>query len=768
MPPPKRKMTPPPIDRPLSKAYLRQFSGWSNEWAPGVSDPTSLRIMENVSIDRDGSARVRPGLRSLLRAADYSANLGDYGNIIGTHEVFFQSSGEKAYLFAYKTATEVQFAAMVPLGASHLQPVTLASLGFTTVGTVTFTLATTYVKFLQIDNKIFALSNAGEELQYFEVGSTKLAKNLQRITRPHGGNADKPQIRFPEKAWIDANPDGDYAAIPSSVATLTPNTLLSSDDLQNRYFYGYFYTLYNELGETAPSKVQQVRASRPWVGWRFETPNAASEPSGTETTNPFLAADQLVAILPSDVWLEGWSGGALGWNLYMFTWSDQDPVPSTAMKIGTKLIDGTLQSRYIQHTPARDILQENVPVPGGLRQNYTVPPKASQGLVAADRMVLVNDITDPAKIRWTSREQGSYTDFSPNKGGGFKTLTSGNLYLTACVKLWQNPSSADTLTILCDGVDGYSTGYYMAPATLSSQSEQVQVMGFEETTATPGTTSPYGCEVVNNALIHPLDDMLMKSTASNYNINHKSLTDLISRSWSRLRNKHRIVSSVLDGRIYYIVDNPDGEEVLPGNFGNEIWMIDTIAKTPLWNRWLVQGRSLRKVEVGGRVYMGLVNEQGLHYFDPDYAYDDRHVGVTVTPTPIAWALESNTQGANRAHDAWARLQQVSPMFTDFEGVVEYGIRGRDLNGKDIEVKKIFRQDTPLDPDATPLNVENQLLVRRDLKEWFFFARSVPGNVCHGGISSVQYRYTPSTVNSEYENGSVETFEYGLSILPPAP
>ena len=37
----------------------------------------------------------------------------------------------------------------------------------------------------------------------------------------------------------------------------------------------------------------------------------------------------------------------------------------------------------------------------------------------------------------------------------------------------------------------------------------------------------------------------------------------------------------------------------------------------------------------------------------------------------------------------------------------------------------------------------------------------------GQISSVQYRYTPATVNVGYEYGSVETFEYGASALAAA-
>jgi hypothetical protein len=53
-----------------------------------------------------------------------------------------------------------------------------------------------------------------------------------------------------------------------------------------------------------------------------------------------------------------------------------------------------------------------------------------------------------------------------------------------------------------------------------------------------------------------------------------------------------------------------------------------------------------------------------------------------------------------------------------------------------------------------------LLVRQDLKEWFFYARSLPDTVGTGSIGFVQYRYTPVSVNIGYEFGSVETFEYG--------
>ena len=47
--PPKAKL-PAPIDRPLSKAYVREFTGWATADPPGISDPTSLREMDNVLI----------------------------------------------------------------------------------------------------------------------------------------------------------------------------------------------------------------------------------------------------------------------------------------------------------------------------------------------------------------------------------------------------------------------------------------------------------------------------------------------------------------------------------------------------------------------------------------------------------------------------------------------------------------------------------------------------------------------------------------------
>jgi hypothetical protein len=393
--------------------------------------------------------------------------------------------------------------------------------------------------------------------------------------------------------------------------------------------------------------------------------------------------------------------------------------------------------------------------------------------VAADRLVLVNDPTAAAVIRWTTNEQGNYLNFAPHVGGGYKTLTSGNMQVPAVAKLWQNPQSADTITVLNLGTDGQSTAYYMAPASVSSQSDNTPVMGFEETTATPGTVSPYGCEVANNALYHPLDDQLMKSTASNYNITHKSMTDQIVNVWQPLLNKKKIVSCFFDQRLYFLVHNPDGA-VLPQHCnGNEVWVFDLAAENGNWSRWLTPGVSLRKLELQGRLYLSLIHPEGVYVFD-DLARVDQYVdaGSIINMRPIEWRLETNTQGANRAHDAWSHLQQVNITVGNFTGAMEYGIRGHDRHGQYIEKKKVLRDDR--EPDDMPWDLEDMLLVKKDLKEWRFFASS---QIIHdpvgdndyvqesaGQINLVQYRYTPISVNVGYEHGSVETFVYGRDAL----
>lgn len=972
--PPKAKIAA-PIDRPLSRAYLREFAGWSTAYPPGLSDPTTLRIMENVQINRDGSARVRPGLRYLSYAVAPDSPAPGTGigfSLVGTHEVFFLNDGSKAYLFAVREADDtVGFRVLVgsPLG-QVVKLLTAVGVDFAIEGDINFTAATTYVKYLQIDNKIFALSNAGESMRRFEVGEVKRAKKMESITRPSWELSDQLSIVHPDSVWyqvgesewtrtnlveggsfehgvdldyqwwpvtldatktlveagsggyptrgtrnmkvtLDSTGDelffstmnmpvvggryyrgsltlsedlgidptvgvqirvqfvssggwnlgppvaahfaaGAAAAAPFIENVLAPanavaarlevvafagvlvwnidemffeevqsgvltsyfdgdtpdteetvqgwagttglststqsavnvgttipvsevptaNTLISINPEDNVYSFGFFYTFSNEVGESAASRVTIVRAQRPWAGWRWEKANSNGEPNGEPTSAPSLAADQLVAFMPQEAYDAALAQGAVSWNLYMFTWSDQSPVPQTAVRVGTKELSDTAdygRDGWQRVTPVVvDQVDDFAALPSlANRYNYSDPSKGGQGLVAADRMIMVFDPTASAVIRWSANQQGDYSNFTASKGGGYKTLTSGNLYIPACVKLWQNPQSVDTLTVLCMGIDGHSTSYYMMPAEVSAQSETTQIMGFEETTATPGTTSPYGVEVFNNALYHPLDDQLMKSTANNYNISHKTQTENIRDKWEDLSDKHQIVSSQYDGRLYYIVHNPGGAELEDGCFGNEIWVFDATAETGTWSRWLIQAHSLRKIEQNGKIYMSVVRPDGIYYLDPEYDLDDKVdvLGGVVGIRTIPWRLETNTQGANRAHDAWCRLQQANITVGNFTGAMRYGIKSWDLHGKEVTVEKIYRSpqgDVPLLDE--PFDHEDMLLIRRDLKEWFFFAESLEEAGEHhrsfGQINLVQYRYAPVSVNVGYEYGSVETFEYG--------
>ena len=297
------------------------------------------------------------------------------------------------------------------------------------------------------------------------------------------------------------------------------------------------------------------------------------------------------------------------------------------------------------------------------------------------------------------------------------------------------------------------------------------VMGFEETTATPGTSSPFGVEVLNNALYHPIDMELMKSTASNYNITHKSMTDSIQNKWQYLENKDKIVSSQLDNRLYYIVDNPDGIPLPTGCNGNEVWVCDTTMEG-VWNRWLVPGIALRKIELDGFVYMAVVQPNGIYVFDELRMSDEKaNQSGKTTNTPIPWFLETNTQGANRTHDAFARLQQIEIMLGNFTGTMQYGIRGKDIHGRDINLRKQVRFLDPVDLSARPMpsDLNDYFQTRVDLKEWFFWASSAKSEIGEllpsaGQISLVGYRYTPVSVNVGYEYGSVETFEYARSQI----
>ena len=772
-----KQTIPAPIDRPLAKAYLREFAGWSTAYPPGLSEPTSLRIMENVQVTREGAVRTRPALRSVLTQdtwldANYDARM------VGGYEHFFLNDGRKALLFAARGATGVVSFKVAVYNSSterfDILALTDPEVDFTITqgeGALNFTSATTFVKYLQIDNKIFALSDAGEDLRLFNVGATKAARKVVPITVPAWNTASTLTIRHPDAAWIN---NATKNSVPAS-ETPTTNTLIDSTAGDNVYNYAYYYTFENEVGESSASQLKVIKTQRAWSQWRFFAPDASGNPTTTAVTDPAMAMDQLVGILPQSVFDAAMAQGAVKWNLYLATWSDTDTVPPEGIIVGSRDLTGSgvtyAKHGWIQNTAAVDIGTDSTPLPTlGNRYNYSDPSSASQGLVAGDRLILVNDKDNGALIRWSSNQVGEYTNFTPSRGGGLKTLTSGNLLIPAAVKLWQNPQSVDTITILCTGVDGYSTAYYMAPAQINGQSDSTAIMGFEETTATPGTVSPYGVEVLNNALYHPLDTELMKSTASNYNINHSTMTDDIANKWLELLKKDDIVSTQHDNRLYYIVNNPDGEAVPPGCNGNEIWVLDAGKDQGSWSRWLIPAISLSKLEVAGKLYVAVARPESIFVLDDLKMTDDASTSGGTLQKAIPWKLETNTQGANRAHDAWARLQQVNVTLGNWRGTVRFGIRSWDVNGKPVELSKVYKRPLTDDLAARPLpfDISDFMLIRRDLMEWFFFAESVEeDNVVqpsYGRISYVQYRYAPVSVNVGYEYGSVETFEYGRSSI----
>jgi hypothetical protein len=167
--------------------------------------------------------------------------------------------------------------------------------------------------------------------------------------------------------------------------------------------------------------------------------------------------------------------------------------------------------------------------------------------------------------------------------------------------------------------------------------------------------------------------------------------------------------------------------------------------------------------------MAVVDPDGIRILDNRHMRDTVNDGYGETVwRPIEWEFETNTQGANRAHDAWCRLQQIVPTFGNLSGKIIYGIRSYDVNGKAVVISKTYRdtRDVELSTRPMPYDIEDALLIRRDLKEWRLFAESIPGEISYGQLNNVQYRYTPISVNPGYEFGSVETFEYGRSVEEP--
>lgn len=807
---------PAPIDRPLSRAYLREFGGWSTAYPPGASDPNTLRDMNNCYVTREGALAVRPGLRpvllmggNLFSSSTVPAYLHvgkQYDFMRGSFESFYGTDGVRTLLFATARyappelggASANRFnllAARYYPGTKRFHIAPAPSVGYPQtwapslsdglqMASRVHSRMPAYVRHLQVDNKI--LSTPSE----FDPGSStntpaQLLTHVgeQRVTKVAEKAYHTPNlssgiwVRFPNTPLILAGgvptlPPG--AAMPMYATEKNPTdpgdlqdgTLLCAAKFCD-FTIGYFYTLSNEFGETPPSKMQVIRARRPPSQWLMKKPNADGTPSDVDVTDPNLACDQFVIQLPVPAPFPNESAG-LKINVYSCWWSSQAPIPTEGVKIAELPIQGVNTRVLLAHTPLMLDYGTTHPIPNAVdRTNYSVPPHSQQGLVVGDRLVLVGNRDDAALVRWSSNRAGEYFNFSPALGGGYKTLASGNSQRPIAVKLWQNPQSVDTITILCDGEDGGSTAWYMSPAEVTGMTGATSIMGFEETTATPGTVAAFGCEVVNQALYHPLEHQLMKSTAQNYNINHKSMTDDISNRWVRLRNKSKIVSATLDNRIYYIVDNPDGPTVENGCRGNEIWVLDVAGPNPTWARWNIQAHSLKKLKVEDRVYMSVIRPEGIYLLDEDQDHDlmltDRATGG-LSLTSIEWSARTNTQGANRAHDAWAHVQQVTALFGSFTGKVRYGIRGVDIHGQKIDKSKIFH-DMRSHSDARnrPWDIEDQLQIKHDLKEWEFYVGSVTENgivqSSFGSLVLVQYRYTPVSVNAQGEFGSVETFEY---------
>ena len=685
-----KRQAAPPIDRPLSKSFVREFLGWSTAFGPGLAEAASLRQMENVLLGRDGSARVRPALR-LMQDAHLST--GDF-RIVGSFEQHIGSAGDKELLFAVLDVAEnvIRFWTAIYDGEvfTNLEQV---------ADSPEWSPENTYVKYLQINNRIYCLGNGGvDAVAVYDTGSWEFLS----IT----GYPGRPTV--PTAALGGALTTGDYN-------------------------YAFFCTRTNEFGESMPSELVHLTANEKWTGWAPGDKITVSGLPGTGT-----------------------------WNLYFLEWSKDANVPIEGIQIvengtGTSLVVTTAVMMASSSAPSHFL-------PSPADMDSSSPPIAAQGLVAADRLILVNDFENRARIRWSSNMPGLYGNFNMAQGGGYKTLSSGNLQIPYTVVLWQNPQSVDTLTILCAGIDGYHACYYMSPGSVTGQVEEDLIMGFEETTATPGTVSPYGCEVFNKALYHPLDDQLMKSTANNYNINHKNMSEAIANQWQQLRNKRNIVSSQLDGRLYYIVDNPAGEDVPPGCMGNEIWVADMGAgEGTRWSRLMIPAVSLRRIESNGRLHMGVVRPEGIYRLD-ELEYIDQLPGGDKA---IDWFLQTNTQGANGARDSWVHLQQVGLILGNLYGKFRYGVQSWSQNGKPITEEKVYRQPNEVDrgPTALPFDHEDLLQVKQGLQQWFFSAGSVrdpeTGEVLpsYGQISSINYRFTPISVNIGYELGSNQTYEY---------
>lgn len=113
------------------------------------------------------------------------------------------------------------------------------------------------------------------------------------------------------------------------------------------------------------------------------------------------------------------------------------------------------------------------------------------------------------------------------------------------------------------------------------------------------------------------------------------------------------------------------------------------------------------------------------------------------------------------------MQQIGVTFGNAYGTIRYGIQSWTVDGKPLDLHKVYRQPNTVDFAQRPLPFDHEdlLQVQRGLQQWFFSAGSVldpnTGEVLpsYGQISSVLYRFAPISVNVAYEYGSVQTYEY---------
>src|SRR5690606_28089040 len=249
--------TPSTTDRPRIRPYLREFNGWASAYPQGLSDPTTLRVRENCWATREGALAIRPTPRSVFAGNNW-VTTNYNARIVGTFETFFLNDGTKALLFATKeSGGNVTFRVAVDNGATYTIT-TLADAGFAgDANAMNFSSSTTYVRYLQIDNKVFALpdsTNPSDTVRIFYVGAEKKLVAPKTITSPAWTSGHAPTVLLPEASWINSPskttiPTAETPTAGTADMPLT-GTLIDSDTADNTYNFGYFYTFQNELGET--------------------------------------------------------------------------------------------------------------------------------------------------------------------------------------------------------------------------------------------------------------------------------------------------------------------------------------------------------------------------------------------------------------------------------------------------------------------------------------------------------------------------------------